>query len=235
MSTLAVLAFSFALAGCSVSHADNGPAAYDHAAIVGVHMHQHYDMLGAIQHLVIHDDLYDVRAIAQSIADAPDEPGLKSWPAQSALVRARAKDLATAPNNDEACRRTAQLVAACARCHVDANVVPMFGSPPPLPTAGPTVRERMARHVWAGDRLFEGMVGAVNDPWLAGLDVLATSPAPWAVADPGRAPLARRLQELAQQTRSRFAKGDLAARAGAYSEILVTCAGCHAADRTAAK
>lgn len=203
--------------------------------MVRFHMHEHYNMLGAIQHLVIRDDLYDVRNIARTIGSAPDESGLDAWASQSALARVRANALAAAPDNDEGCRRTARLAEACARCHIDANVIPMFGSPPPLPADGVEVGARMARHVWAVDRLSEGMIGAVNDSWLAGLDVLARAPAPWSAMDADRAALSRRLQELADQTQKHVAKDDLSARARAYGEILVTCAACHSGDRATKK
>jgi cytochrome c553 len=230
--TLVMLAL--ALAACDSSHADTHVPAY-HEAMVRSHMREHYDMFGAIQHLVIRNDLYDVRTIARSIGAAPEEPGLDRWASQSALVRARADELAAAPGNDEACRRAARLAEACARCHVDAHVVPMFGSPPPLPATGTDVRALMARHVWATERLSEGMIGAMNDSWLAGLEVLANTPAPWSEMDADRAALSRRMQTIAEQTRRQVAKNDLAAQARAYGEILVTCAACHAGDRATAK
>ena len=93
----------------------------------------------------------------------------------------------------------------------------------------------MARHVWAIDRLSEGMIGAVNDSWLAGLDVLAQTPAPFSVLDSDRAALARRLQDLADETRKHVGEDGLEARAHAYGELLVTCSACHADDRRTGK
>lgn len=234
MRALMLLAPALALAACEASHADTHVPA-SHEAMVRSHMREHYDLYGAIQHLVIRRDLHNVRGIARSIGSAPNEPGLERWAPQAALVRTRAAELAAAPADDEACRRTARLAEACARCHVDAYVVPMFGSPPPVPAAGTQVSALMARHVWATERLSEGMIGAMTESWRAGLEVLASTPAPWSVLDADRAALTRRLQSIAEQTRSQAPDNDLAAQARAYGEILVTCAACHAGDRTTRK
>ncbi len=231
-----VVTLLFAVAACEASQA--GPlrsASYDHEAVVRFHMREHYDMFDAIQLLAIRNNVYEVRALARTIGGAVDERGLDKWATQIAAVRARASQLASAPGSDEACRRTARLAGACARCHIDANVVPIFGTPPPVPAGGTSNVQRMARHVWAIDRLAEGMIGGVNDSWLAGLDALAQTAAPFSVADADRAALARRLQDLADQTRKHVGKDDLEARTHAYGELLVTCSACHADDQRTAK
>ncbi|HEX8112986.1 MAG TPA: hypothetical protein VF516_34880 [Kofleriaceae bacterium] len=222
-----------ALAACEPSHASPAVPG-DHEATVRSHMREHYDLFSAIQHVVIRNDLDTTRALARSIGHAPAGPGLDRWATQAALARARAAELAAAPGTDEACRRTARLAEACARCHIDAGVVPMFGSPPPLPGEAAD-KDRMALHLWAAERLSEGMIGGVNDSWLAGLDALAKAPAPWSVLDADRAALATRMQRIAEQVHKQTASTDLAGRARGYGEILVTCAACHAGDRTTAK
>ena len=55
------------------------------------------------------------------------------------------------------------------------------------------------------------------------------------LVDADRAALSRRMQTIAEQTRKHVAKNDLAAQARSYGEIVVTCAACHAGDRTTAK
>ena len=42
----------------------------------------------------------------------------------------------------------------------------------------------LARHRWAVERVREGVIGAVDEPWRAGLDVLAQAPLPWPAAVP---------------------------------------------------
>lgn len=71
------------------------------------------------------------------------------------------------------------------------------------------------------------MVGGADDVWVAGLDVLATTPLPWPKIGSERAALASRLRQLASRAK-RVSGTELEARARIYGEILVTCAACHA-------
>jgi hypothetical protein len=86
----------------------------------------------------------------------------------------------------------------------------------------------MARHRWAADRLWEGLVGGDDAPWQAGLEVLAAAPLRWPELGE-RKGLARLLQRLAEQARQRGATAGPAERATTYGEMAVTCAACHAA------
>ena len=191
------------------------------------HMHGSFDTVRGIERLLIRGKLDDARYFARLLATEPEVPGLAPWAKQIAVVRDRAAVVAAAPGIDEACRRVARLAAACASCHADASAQPEFQPPPALPADQPFITARMARHQWAADRIWEGMVGDAGDAWRAGLDVLAEAPLPWPTLAGDRAGLARRLQQLADQAR-RAAKDDLDERARRYGEILVTCAACHA-------
>lgn len=187
-------------------------------------MHESFDLLRAIEKLLVRGKLDDARSLAKSIAQAPDEPGLDTWGARAALVRERAAAVANATTVEEGCRREAKLAEACAGCHLEAGVVPEF-KPSALPPDKPSVGARMARHLWAADRMWEGMVGGSDEAWLAGLDVLAMPPVRELPRD--RLELARRMQQLADQARQRKSVDDLGERARAYGEILATCAACH--------
>jgi hypothetical protein len=191
------------------------------------HMHASFDLARAIERVLIRGKLEDARPLASSLAGAAEPPGLAPWATQLALVRARAQAVATAPGIDEACRRAAQLAEACARCHVDVRAQAEFQPPSAAPADRDTVPARMARHQWAVDRIWEGMVGNADDAWIAGLDVLAATPLPWPKLGSERAALAGRLQRLASQAKRVPATG-LEDRTRIYGEILVTCAACHA-------
>ena len=76
----------------------------------------------------------------------------------------------------------------------------------------------MARHAWASDRLWEGVIGNDVDRWRSGLAILANSPVP------GTA-----LQTMARdQLTVATGPPNSDARAIAYGKILIVCAGCHA-------
>lgn len=219
-----------ALSACSTSYADDPPAKrFEHDTMARFHMHESYELFGAIEHLLVHGKVTETRDLARSIGVAPDESGLSAWATQAAVVRERASALATASSVDDACRKAAKLAEACASCHVDTNAVPELREPPAMPPDRPTVDARMARHVWAVERIREGVIGAVDEPWRAGLDVLAQAPLPWADVDSDRTALAKQLHVLADQARHRATLDVGADRARVYGEILVTCAACHAA------
>ena len=218
-----------AAAGCQAASAGEPKPAerFEHDMMLRFHMHENFGLLRAIELELVHGKLEDGRMLARQIAEAPDEGGAQPFAKRAATVRARAAELVAAPSIDEACRREARLAAACADCHVDAGVLPEFADPPRLPADGDTIKARMARHLWASDRLWEGMVGDSDESWRGGLDVLAATPLPWSAADGDRAALAKRLQQLASDARQAQATDQLRDRARAYGEILATCAACH--------
>lgn len=210
-------------------------ARFEHDMLVRLHMHENFDLLRAIEKLVIRGRLADARSFAQAIASAPDEPGLGAWSRHAVLVRERAAALATARSVDEACRRAAQLADACAGCHVESGASPEFRSAGQIPPDQPTIEARMARHLWATSRLWEGVVGGAEDAWRAGLDVLSATPLQAPELSREQSALGRKLQRLADQARSRQRTETAQDRARSYGEILVTCSGCHAAAPEASR
>ena len=218
-------------AACQSASAQEQPPAkrFEHDMIVRFHMHENFDLVRAIEKLLVRGNLDEGQRLAAAIARAPDEPGMQAWAPQATRVRDRAAAVASAPSIDEALRAEARLADACASCHEDAGVVPEFRSPPQVPADKPTIEARMARHLWAADRMWEGIVGDSNESWSAGLDVLAATPLPFAKIEGDRAQLGKQLQKLAEDSRRVRGTSDRAERARAYGEILVTCAACHAA------
>jgi cytochrome c553 len=217
--------------GCRTSVAEPPPAErFEHDMLVRFHMHQNFDLLRAIERLLIRGKLEEAVRLAEAVAMVPDEPAHGPWAAQAVVVRDRAALLARATTIPDACAREASVAAACATCHEELGVSPEFRSYPPAPPDQPTLRARMLRHRWAADRLWEGIIGAADEPWQAGLDIIAASPLPAAQLTPERMPLARQLQRQADQAR-RSKSARASDRAAAYGELLATCAACHTAPR----
>ena len=162
------------------------------------HMQQNFDLLRAMERLLIRGKLEDARQFATAIATAPDEPAHGPWATYVVAVRDRAAAVSRATDVPDAIRKVAAVGAACGKCH--AEHVPKLdtGPLPRLPADQPTLAARMARHRWAADRLWEGVVGNDDGPWRAGLDVLAAAPFEISV---DRAPFARTLQRAADQAR----------------------------------
>ncbi len=195
--------------------------------IVRFHMHENFDLLHGIQKLLVSGRLEEAKTFARAISEAPDEPGLGAWATRATVVRDRAAALASAKTLDQACQRSARLADACASCHVASNAMPQFRPPEPTPPDRPTIDARMARHQWATDRLWEGVVGGHDDAWDRGLEILAATPLQSPKITGARVHYARDLQRFAMQAHMQKRPLVTGARARAYGQILSTCAGCH--------
>jgi hypothetical protein len=101
------------------------------------------------------------------------------WQREVDEVGEAARSLVAATSIDEALRREVRVAAACASCHLGAQKPPVFAEPTSVAIDDGGQRARMARHQWAADRLWEGLVGAADHPWHMRLDVLAKTPLPY--------------------------------------------------------
>jgi cytochrome c553 len=210
------------------------PERIDPETVLRLHMHENFDLLRAIERLLIFGKLDDAKRFAAAISEAPDAPAHGPWASHVVAVRDRAAALARATTVEQACRLEASLAGACAGCHVDTGVTPEFRVFPPLPPDKPTIEARMLRHRWAADRMWEATVSGADEPWRAGLDVLAATPLDWGPPPSERAAHARELQRLADQARKLRTASTLEMRTASYGEILVTCAACHTGKRAGA-
>lgn len=237
MSTRAAWLVLLALGGAAVAQPKGKPVpppppSFEEGMMLRFHMHENFGLLHAIERDLLVNRLDAARDLASAIAQTPDEPGSAPFAKAVAQVRERAAAVAAAKTVEAALRAEATLAAACASCHVDTNARPEFAKWPPLPPDQPgqgqaAITARMMRHLWAADRLWEGMLGDADESWKAGLDVLASAPLPAVDLGKARAPFATALQRNAKAARARTL--DLPTRAQIYGELLVTCAGCHAA------
>lgn len=204
---------------------DASPPRFERDDLQRLHMHENFDLLRAIERLLIVGKLDEAKRFAAAIAEAPDSPAHGPWAAHVVAVRDKAAALARASTLDQAVRLEAALAGACGGCHVDTGVAPDFRVFPAPPDKA-TLEARMLRHRWAADRMWEGIIGGADEPWRAGLDVLAAKPLDWGTASADRAVHAKKLQRLADQARKQKSP-TVATRTAAYGEILATCASCH--------
>lgn len=198
------------------------------------HMRMHFQDLRTVEQLLIAGRREEGLALAHLLARPSDDAGLAAWQAQSRSVTDAALEVSRAPSVDEALRGVARVAVACAGCHIAARSLPRFAPPPALPRDGQTRATRMARHAWAADRLWEGVVGADDARWRRGLAVLDEAPMPSAVVTvaPG---FAKDLQARVHEQLDLRAATAVEDRGVAYGEILVACAGCHASLHAVAR
>jgi mono/diheme cytochrome c family protein len=84
----------------------------------------------------------------------------------------------------------------------------------------------MARHQWAADRMWEGLMAPSTKHWVQGADAMADA---HLTAD-AVAPKTPEVDQIAHAVHFQANKArllDEAQRGRAYSEFLVTCAACH--------
>ncbi|HET9990996.1 MAG TPA: hypothetical protein VFQ65_20835 [Kofleriaceae bacterium] len=201
-------------------------AKLDESSIARFHMRAKLYDVRRIELALLRDKLVEAKILARAVVTAPDEPALAEWAPMMARVREQAQAVATANSGDEALRHLPHLAAACAECHVATGNWPAVENAPAAPADGPVVL-RMARHQWATDRMWDGMIGGREDAWHVGLVVLAATPAPFAIVDGDEVALAKQLQSLATAALRDRSADSLDTRVRIYGELLVTCAACH--------
>jgi len=202
------------------------PVQLERRAMVDFHMQRHFDDLRSVERLLVAGKLDDAKSRAFLLTKPSTDPGMRRWDAQSQALTDAALALSESPSLDEALRRETRVAAACATCHLAIQRVPKFAAAPALPADANTSSSRMARHAWAADRLWEGLVAPSDTPWRRGLTVLAASPPPFSPASDAPA-LADQLQRLASRELEMSEPITLDHQAAAYGEMLVTCAACH--------
>lgn len=225
-----------AVAGCTPSAASNddpkaqppAPARFDRPAMVRFHMARHFDDLRLIEQKLLAGHLADAKTVAVLLTKPAPDPGMSPWATDINAVGDAARALGESPSVDEALRREVRVAQACAWCHLRLQAQPVVAPPPAVIADDGTPVARMARHRWATDRLWEGLVGPSSSSWRAGLDVLAATPLSFAPVTDAPA-LGAQLQQLAGTARTKLRDGSetLDDRSRLYGEMLVTCAACH--------
>jgi hypothetical protein len=231
--SVAILCLLAGFAACGRSAAGEDPERqppepprFEKPAMVAFHMRQHFADLREVERLLIAGKVEDARSRGFLLTKSAPDPGMARWQRDFEDVRDAASSLVVASGIDEALRREVRVAAACAACHIDAQKLPVFAEPTSVAIDDGTQRARMARHQWAADRLWEGLVGAADRPWRMGLDVLATTTLPYSAFTD--APLlAHQLQAFAQHAIASQSTDTLEDRTRMYGEMLVTCAACH--------
>lgn len=192
-------------------------------------MWSHFLAAADVQAAVIRGDLEATKEAATWMAEH-EEPGLPdgSEPFLRELQRASAR-VVEAKTIEAAGAATGRIAAACGSCHREffPGMEPTEHVEPPPGERG-DVPMHMVRHVWASDRLWEGLILPSNAAWEAGADAFAGGPLATdelAFDNPeGVRALANRTHELGRRA---GLETEPSLRARTYGELLSTCAACH--------
>lgn len=192
------------------------------------HMNVHFAHGTLAQTAVITGDLVAARRHGKQLYEH-DREGLSANAVRP--MRQAAQALSEASSLVDAAGAVGRIGAACGQCHQATGSRPGIESQIE-PSAGATLPSRMARHQWAADRMWEGLVNPSDESWIRGAEVLLEAPLGQAEI-PGfggsrAAQMGERVHQLANRARSQF---EPAERASLYGELLSTCSVCHAAFR----
>jgi len=209
------------------------PRPVDAALTVRQRMDDHFGAIAQIERAVMRGQLAEARDAAAALR-AHTGAALDVDAPFVAAVRAAAADVEAAPDLPRAAAHAATLALQCARCHTARAVKVAFPWTSMPPDDG-SIEARMRRHQWGAARMWEGLVGPVDELWREGagliagtdLDALAEVAAPDAV---GVRALVAQIRALAQQAAAVTTAED---RAPLYGQLLVACAGCHLQARPA--
>jgi cytochrome c556 len=189
-------------------------------------MAAHYTQVDEIQEAVIAGDVDATRAPARWLSTHRGQEFPPAAEPALEMMRGEARILVQQRDILALARTLGRMGVACGTCHATLEAPVSFSVEEPPPHS-PNPPAEMARHGWAMDRLWEGLVGPSDRSWNAGGGALTADPLAFGGNDQATR-LEKRVHELADQAR-RAATPQ--ARAETYGDLLETCALCHDALR----
>ncbi len=198
------------------------------------YMFAHFAIVTWGRDAVINGELEALRDPMNALARydyAKIAPG--GWMANVAQIQETAKLTASATSLEHAASGIAALARACGDCHQQKGKGPKFDlvaaeKAGANATAVDTFRERMQRHIWATDRMWEGVTGPSDSAWNAGAHALVNLPTEIPSSRPVAPAVIAALLRVRELGTSAEEATTPSQRADVYGELLGTCASCHA-------
>jgi cytochrome c553 len=192
-------------------------------------MHDHFRAIQYIYQALLVDDLDAAKARARELSQMPGRTGSREWDDAVRFLRAEADRLADAANADDARSLSTGMATYCADCHMR-RVDPAAFRPAAVPPNDGSLPAAMARHEWAAETMWLGVIAPSTDLWREGLAEMASVPR---LVGHGKdaaevETLRARLGALATGSSELRGQGDRARR---LAEIMDVCAACHAITR----
>jgi len=207
-----------------------GPPPSEGITPTQVHMFAHFDRAEELHDALVMGDLERARTSANWIATHQERRVFTGESARhQEAMRAFAEQVQSSDQLPDASQAAAQMGEACGNCHRENEVEPGFlmGTVPPR---GNGAKAEMALHIWASERMWEGLLGPGDQAWRSGSEALRSG---WLdtqelVVDPDDRPqiriLIRQVYDLGEEAAS---ASDSHHRAEIYGEFLNTCTECH--------
>ena len=194
-------------------------------------MQMHFTAARAIRTFVIAGQLDGVPESAEWLIEHETPPGLPAgWRPYIADMRQYAEEAADAGHLVFAAAALAEMARTCGECHAANGVRIDFEANVESPPAGSNMNAKMRRHLWATERLWEGLIGPSDLAWNRGVTLLAGTHLE--VADfnvmPEQAPTLRYLLKRKREIgRAGVEAKTGRERSALYGEFLGMCGDCH--------
>jgi mono/diheme cytochrome c family protein len=199
---------------------------------ISAFMAEHFAVATWARDSVINGNLDALRRPVRALAEyryTTVAPG--GWLPQIAKLQEAARLTADARTLDLAATGVATMARICGDCHREHGGGPTFvGSHREAERpSSDSLGNRMYRHMWAADRMWEGLTGPSDESWHDGAAALAQAPEKPPRADPPLPPkFAAALQQVRELGQRAGEAETMEERANVYALFLATCAGCHA-------
>ncbi len=191
-------------------------------------MQAHFTDALLIRKAVIAGTPEQAASAAEALAKAESLDALPAgWRQSVQRMQQIAGRITNSTSASQAAAATADLGVACGECHLQRGGPKASTEPPPA--LGTALTDRMQRHVWATERLWEGLTVPSSEAWTAGANALSTSPFPAEILKQGGVHGRSAAGDFAKLVGKAPTKKKVEERAALYAELLVTCGGCHRA------
>jgi hypothetical protein len=191
-------------------------------------MQAHFTDALLIRKAVIAGTPQQAAAPAEALAKAENLDNLPAgWAQFVEPMQQTARRITDGTSAAQIAAATADLGVACGKCHLQRGGPKAWSAPPPTP--GTTLTDRMQRHVWATERLWEGLTIPSSKAWDAGAKALSTEPFPAEILNRGGVHVRSAASDFAKLVVKAPTSKTVEERATLYAELLLVCGGCHRA------
>ena len=191
-------------------------------------MKSHFNQTAAIREAVISGKIGKAVRPADALTDMEGVETLpKQWQVSVKQLQGASKRIREGSNIQEVAAATADIGRACATCHAAVSGPKIKVGDPPAQSD--KMADRMKRHMWATERLWEGIYGPSDAAWKAGAAALEMDSFPKQTIAKGGVHAHSSAARFSKLSKSAANNKTGEQRAKLYSQLLTTCAPCHEA------
>lgn len=193
-------------------------------------MRLHFKETALVRTAIVNGALTDTVAPAAALSKMEGLGTIPAaWRPSIDAMQSAARRIGQSSDMPGAAAALADVGAACGSCHRG------LGGPKAkfdaAPTGDDSMSGRMKRHVWATERMWEGLYVPSDASWKAGVDALSGEPFAKDLLDKGGVHARSSAARFKTLVATAGAKQKPDERAKLYAALLETCSACHMATR----